>query len=113
VVGRTALLPLPARQVARRKPPYLFSSAELQALEERGRLWTIRSLRPISFQTIIGLLSSTGLRAGEALRLQVKDLALSAKPPYLVIRETNVSQISHRSTSSLLRCASAELTCRA
>jgi integrase len=83
------LLPLPARQVTRRKPPYLFSSAELQALEERaGRLWPYGSLRPISFQTIIGLLSSTDLRAGEALRLEVKDLALSAKPPYLVIRET-------------------------
>lgn len=83
------LLPMPPRQAPRRKPPYLFSPAETAELLNRaGRLWPHGSLRPLTFQTILGLLASTGLRAGEAVRLEITDLLVDAVPPHLVVRET-------------------------
>jgi integrase/recombinase XerD len=83
------LLPMPPRQAPRRKPPYLFTTSETAALLDRaGRLWPRGSLRPLTFQTILGLLASTGLRAGEAVRLEITDLLVDAVPPHLVVRET-------------------------
>jgi integrase len=46
------------------------------------------SLRPLVWQTLIGLLASTGLRIGEALRLTVRDVQLDTEPPHLRIVET-------------------------
>jgi integrase len=37
---------------------------------------------------LLGLLASTGLRVGEAVRLTVSDLQLSATPPRLLVRHT-------------------------
>jgi integrase/recombinase XerD len=83
------LLPMSPRQTPRRRPPYLFSAAETAALlDGAGHLWPHRSLRPLTFQTILGLLACTGLRAGEAVRLEITDLLVDAVPPYLVVRET-------------------------
>ena len=39
-------------------------------------------------RTIIGLLASTGIRIGEALRLSVADVRLEATPPHLHIYDT-------------------------
>jgi integrase/recombinase XerD len=83
------LLPIPPRRAPRRKLPYVFSAAETAALLSRaGRLWPHESLRPLTFQTVLGLLASTGLRAGEAVRLEVADLLLDPDSPHLVVRET-------------------------
>ena len=46
------------------------------------------SLRPLTLSTLIGLLASTGLRIGEAIRLQVTDVKLDLDPPRLYILET-------------------------
>jgi integrase/recombinase XerD len=82
------LLPMPPRQTPRRKLPYLFSAAETAALLDRaGHLWPHGSLRPLTFRTILGLLACTGLRAGEAVRLEIIDLLVDAVPPHLVVRE--------------------------
>ena len=57
--------------------------------------------------TLIGLLASCGLRAGEALRLRVADVALEAIPPRLVIRETKFRKSRivpiHPTTADALR----------
>jgi integrase/recombinase XerD len=83
------LLPISPRQGPRRKPPYVFSGAEMAALHDRaGRLWPRGSLRPLTFQTILGLLACTGLRVGEVIRLEIADLLLDAVPAHLVVRET-------------------------
>lgn len=82
-------LPLLSGQTPRRKPPYLFSAAETAQLLHCAKcLRPQGSLRPLTFHTILGLLASTGLRSGEALRLDVTDLCLKADPPHLIIRET-------------------------
>jgi len=82
-------LPSLPRQAPRRKPPYLFSAAETSVLLNHAqRLRPHGSLRPLTFHTILGLLASTGLRAGEAVRLGVADLRVKADPPHLIVRET-------------------------
>lgn len=74
---------------ARRPPPFLFSDAEIKRLlaaaQETG---PHDSLRPHTLTTLLGLLASTGLRVGEAVRLTVSDVQLSAAPPRLLVRHT-------------------------
>src|SRR5215469_10690094 len=52
------------------------------------RLRLFDQFRVATIRTLIGLLASAGLRIGEALRLRLEDLRLTASPPYLVIRDT-------------------------
>jgi len=63
-----------ARQI-RRAVPYLYSEREIWALmAATDRLHT--PLRRASYRTLIGLLAVTGMRVGEAIRLDRPDLAL-------------------------------------
>jgi integrase len=50
--------------------------------------WEPGSFRQKTFRTVIGLLASTGLRIGEALRLALDQTHLDQDPPYLEIRDT-------------------------
>src|ERR1035438_538612 len=53
----------------RRPVPYLYSAGEIDTLlNEASRLGPKDSLRPYTYCTLIGLLASSGLRVGEALR---------------------------------------------
>lgn len=63
----------------RRARPYLYSSDEIQCLLEQAlQLPAGASLRPWTFHALLGLLSVTGLRVGEALRLHLDDVDLDA-----------------------------------
>lgn len=57
---------LPATR--RRLPPYIYSPAEIAALMGAARVLSPRS-RAATIETLIGLMAATGLRLGEALRL--------------------------------------------
>lgn len=59
-----------------RVAPHLFTSDEVSIILKRTRqLETAHSpLHPLTHETLIGLLASTGMRPGEALRLQCCDL---------------------------------------
>jgi integrase len=79
-----SLLPTP-----RRSKPYLFTPIQLTALFEAAQASRPReSLRPHTLSTLIGLLASTGLRVGEAIRLQMTNVLLDLDPPQLHILET-------------------------
>jgi integrase/recombinase XerD len=70
----------------RRPTPYLYTDRELTALlQAAAELGPRDSLRPSTYATLIGLLASTGVRIGEALRLLVKDVRLDGAPPHLHI----------------------------
>jgi integrase/recombinase XerD len=72
----------------RRPTPYLYTACEITALlQAAADLGPRDALRPYTYVTLIGLLASTGLRIGEALRLQVTEVRLDAAPPHLHIRE--------------------------
>ncbi|WP_217496256.1 tyrosine-type recombinase/integrase [Arthrobacter sp. 24S4-2] len=72
---------LPARQ--QRLAPYLYSGADIAALVAAARSLN-PPLRAATYETIIGLLSVTGLRLGEALALNREDI--DKKHLLLVVR---------------------------
>lgn len=59
----------------RRMRPYIYSEAEIAAIVERARaLPSIYGMRGLTCSTLFGLIAVTGLRIGEALRLDPDDL---------------------------------------
>ena len=59
---------LPYRQ--RWRPPFIYSDADIQALMAEVPRVVRSPLRAVTYQTLIGLLAATGMRVGEALRLE-------------------------------------------
>lgn len=58
----------------RRAAPFIYTQADLEALLAAcGQVFT-RELLAATMRTVIGLLAATGMRIGEALRLQVSDI---------------------------------------
>jgi integrase/recombinase XerD len=73
----------------RRPQPYIFSSAEIsRVLKEAAQMGPRGSLRPFTYQTLLGLLASTGLRPSEAAKLLISDVHLDEQLPRLLIRQT-------------------------
>lgn len=71
------------------RKPFLFTPQQIPVLIESALTVGPRgSLRPHTLSTLIGLLASTGLRPGEALRLTFADLQLDPPPPHLRVMET-------------------------
>jgi integrase/recombinase XerD len=62
------------RRPRSRRPPFIYTDEELLALLEQARLSIEQPLRAATMQTLIGLLASSGLRVGEALRLDRRDI---------------------------------------
>jgi len=57
-----------------RAQPYLYSAHEIQRLTEQALQLRHHQLRPWTYHTLLGLLSVTGMRVGEALRLKCEDV---------------------------------------
>ncbi|MEN3124041.1 tyrosine-type recombinase/integrase [Janibacter sp. LM] len=72
-VPPTGLLPMRPTRAA----PYLYSQDQIRALMNAAAGLTPQ-MRSATFQTLIGLLAVTGMRAGEATRAEVTDLDLDA-----------------------------------
>ena len=93
---------LPAR--SRRAVPFLYSEADVTALMTRAR--SLRSpLRAATYETLIGLLWTTGMRVGEAISLERCDVELDEA--LLVVRHAKFDKSRevpvHRSTAAALR----------
>ena len=68
-----------------RRPPHIYSAQEIDHLIEAAlRLRPKGGLRPLTYATLIALLSATGLRISEALKLTVANVTGDG----LLIRET-------------------------
>jgi len=66
--------------------PYIYSNSELEALlTAASRLTPENSLRPHTYQTLLGLLYSTGIRIGEAVALNLEHFHSAEK--HLLIAE--------------------------
>ena len=73
----------------RRRRPYIFSDAEIEALTAAAATASPRDgLRPTMLATLLGLLASTGLRIGEAIRLTMDDVRLDDRPAHLRVLES-------------------------
>jgi integrase len=68
------------RRGPRRKPPHIYSDAEITALlRAAAELNPHKGLRPHSYVTLFALLVSTGVRVSEALHLTPRDVDLDAR----------------------------------
>lgn len=88
-----------------RARPYLYSDEEIQELLEAAtKLPPANGLRPWSYHCLFGLLTVTGLRISEALKLERSDVNLSQG--ILTIRQTKFGKSRlvplHTSTSEVL-----------
>jgi integrase len=63
------------REVTSRRKCHIFTESELQHLfQTAAQLSARRSIQAFTFVTSLSLISATGLRVSEALRLQVSDI---------------------------------------
>lgn len=73
----------------RRPRAHLYSPEQvIRLMEADGWFWEPGSFRQKTYCTVVGMLASTGLRVGEALRLTLAQVHLDHDPPYLEIRDT-------------------------
>jgi len=90
--------------VSRRPTPYIYSQKDIQRLLEAARRQRHR-LSAWTDRTLLGLLAVTGMRVGEAIRLDRRDL--DHHRALLVVRETKFGKSRelplHRSTVEALR----------
>jgi len=98
----------------RRRRPYILSDTETEALAAAAAKAPPRgSLRPVMLATLLGLLASTGLRIGEAVRLRVDDVRFEAQPAHLRVLQTKFQKSRlvpmHPTTAAAL---AAYLRCR-
>ena len=86
-----------------RPTPYIYSDAEIQALMDASRA-LLPEIRAATYETLIGLLASTGMRIGEAIALDRKDINWADE--LLVIREAKFNKsrevLLHTSTIKAL-----------
>ncbi len=95
-------------RTGRRPTPHLFTPDEILALMHAARALGPRdTLRPHTVATVIGLLASCGLRASEAIGLDVTDVALDDASRRLRIRQTKFHKSRlvplHPTTAEALR----------
>ena len=66
--------------MAQRIRPHIFTRNQTRLLLSRARALTTRfsPLHPLTYETMIALLACTGMRPGEAIRLQLDDLNLDS-----------------------------------
>lgn len=58
----------------RRRPPFIYSDAEILALMQQARDGIRQALCAATYETLIGLLAATGMRISEAIKLDRTDI---------------------------------------
>jgi len=88
----------------RRNRPHIFTEREIgQLMAEAARLASPTGLRALTYTTLIGLLTATGLRPGEALALDRSDVDL--ENGILAIRQTKFGKSRFVPVSNSARAA--------
>ena len=75
---------IPYRQ--RWRPPFIYTPADIVALMQQAHRLLPTPLRAVTHETLIGLLAATGMRIGEAIKLERSDIDWSTG--VLLIRES-------------------------
>jgi integrase/recombinase XerD len=94
---------MPRRAPWRR--PFIYSAADIDALLELARRTIVSPLRAATYQTLVGLLAASGLRIGEAIKLDRSDVDWAQG--VLLIRESKFGKSRlvplHRSSLQALK----------
>ena len=85
------------RHPKRWRRPFIYADADVLAMIEQAGALIPQPLRSATYQTLIGLLATTGLRVGEALRLDRGDL--DRADGVLRIRVVEVRQVAARAAA--------------
>jgi integrase len=87
-----------------RIPPHLYSDAEILALMEATGTVFHQPLRQATYRTLVGLLAVTGMRAGEAVRLDRGHIDLQARVLSVIDSKYGKSRqvLLHASTAAML-----------
>ena len=87
-----------------RTAPHLYSDAEILALMDAAGTVFRQPLRQATYRTLIGLLAVTGMRAGEAVRLDRDHIDLEARVLSVIRSKYGKSRqvLLHASTASML-----------
>jgi len=98
-----------------RKAPFIFTEEQIRALLDATiALRTTSGLRPLTYKTAFGLMSSTGLRISEVLALEDADVDLTNR--LLLVRNTKFGKTRwvplHESSARALRCYRRERNAR-
>jgi integrase/recombinase XerD len=80
--------PVFGREFRARRPPYILSDEQIRQLIKLAAHSGYRTLRRQTYSTLFALLSCTGLRVSEAIRLRYTDIT----PNGLLIRETKFNK---------------------
>jgi integrase/recombinase XerD len=101
-------IPFDLSRTPPRRPRSLLSEQEITDLiKAASKLRACSKFRHLIVATLFGLLASTGLRIGEALRLTEDDVKLEQDPPYLTILDTKFGKsrvvVLHPTTAVRLR----------
>ena len=88
-----------------RTPPHLYSQSDIEALTRAAAARFQRPLRVATYQTLIGLLTVTGLRIGEAVRLDLENVDLGGGVLTIVDSKFGKSRqvLLHATTVAALR----------
>ena len=91
-----------------RRTPRLLSEQEIvRLMEAPSRLRLCEPFHGLTLLTLLGLLASTGLRIGEAIRLKTNETHLDAAPPHLSILESKFGKsrivVLHPTVAARLR----------
>ena len=89
------------RRPRSRRPPFIYTDEELLALLEQARSSIPQPLRAATIHTLIGLLAASGLRIGEALRLDRGDVDWSEGVLHIRQSKFNKSRLVPLSPSVL------------
>lgn len=91
---RTEVPPLgliPYRQ--RWRPPFIYTPADIVGLMQQTHQLLPSPLRAVTYETLIGLLAATGMRIGEAIKLERDDIDWSSG--VILIRESKFGKTRH------------------
>ena len=74
----------------RRRPPFIYSDAEIVALMAQARTGIRQALVAATYETLIGLLAATGMRISEAIKLDRTDIDWAEA--VLLVRESKFNK---------------------